>query len=157
MRTLVLGIGNTILGDDGIGVHVARELARRIDDENIDIKDTSIDSLNLLDWFIGYDRMIVIDAIITEDEKVGEIYRLQPENIRCPSSPFVSPHHANLTSTLEMGKSLFPSEMPEEIIVYAITTHEAFEVTEEMTEKVKKSIPEVVTLILNDINRDKLN
>ena len=48
MRTLVLGIGNPILGDDGVGFHIAQELAREIKDENIDVKDTSVDGLNLL-------------------------------------------------------------------------------------------------------------
>jgi len=39
MRTLVLGIGNPILGDDGVGFHIAQELAKEIKDENIDEKE----------------------------------------------------------------------------------------------------------------------
>ena len=80
MRTLVLGIGNPILGDDGIGFHIAQELAKEIKDENIDVKDTSEDGLNLLELIVGYDKLIIIDAIMTEDEEVGGIYRLKPED-----------------------------------------------------------------------------
>jgi len=152
VRTLVLGIGNPILGDDGIGFHIAQELAKEIKDENIDVKDTSVDGLNLLELIVGYDRLIVIDAIMTEDEKVGEIYRLKPENICEPARSAISPHHFNLATTLEIGKRLFPKEIPEEIIVFAVGTQEVTKVTEEMTVKVKKAIPRVVSLILEEIS-----
>ena len=152
MKTLVLGIGNSILGDDGIGVHVARELAGKISDKNIDVRDVSIDGLNLLELVLGYDKLVVIDAIMTEDGKVGEIYRLKPEKICDPARSAISPHHFNLATTLEIGKRLFPKEMPEEATVFAVSTREASKVTEEMTPKVKESIPKVVNLVLEEIN-----
>jgi len=152
MKTLVLGIGNSILGDDGIGVHVARELAGKISDKNIDVRDVSVDGLNLLELVLGYDKLVVIDAIMTEDGKVGEIYRLKPEKICDPARSAISPHHFNLATTLEIGKRLFPKEMPEEATVFAVSTREVSKVTEEMTPKVKESIPRVVNLVLEEIN-----
>lgn len=151
MRTLVLGIGNPILGDDGIGFHIAQELAKQIKDENIDVKDTSADGLNLLELIMGYDKLIVIDAIMTEDEKVGEIYRLKPENTGKPASLTVSPHHSNLATTIEIGKKLFAEEIPEEIIVFGISTQEVARVTEEITAKVKEAIPRVINLVLEEL------
>ncbi len=151
MRTLILGIGNSILGDDGIGVHVAQELARIIKDENVDVRDVSVDGLNLLDFIVGYDKLVVIDAIVTDDGEVGEIYRLKPENICDPSRSAISPHHFNLATTLEIGKRLFPNEIPEEVAVFAVGTQEVATVTEEMTEKVKKAVPRVVSLVLEEI------
>ena len=152
MKTLVLGIGNSILGDDGIGVHVARELAGKISDKDIDVKDVSIDGLNLLEIVLGYDKLVVIDAIMTEDGKVGEIYRLKPEKVCNPACSAISPHHFNLATTLEIGKRLFPKEMPKEATVFAVSTREVSKVTEEMTPKVKESIPRVVNLVLEEIN-----
>ncbi|GAH90757.1 unnamed protein product, partial [marine sediment metagenome] len=108
MRTLVLGIGNPILGDDGIGFHIAQELAKEINDENIDVKDTSVNGLNLLELIVGYDKLIVIDAIMTEDEKVGEIYRLKPRNSSETAWSTISLHHLNLATTIQIGKKLFP-------------------------------------------------
>ena len=104
MRTLVLGIGNPILGDDGVGFHIAQELAKEIKDENIDVKDTSIDGLNLLELIVGYDKLIVIDAMMTEDEKVGEIYRLKPSNGSETAWSTISLHHLNLDTTIQIGK-----------------------------------------------------
>jgi len=152
MKTLILGIGNSILGDDGVGVHVAQELAERITDESIDVKDTSVGGLNLLELIVGYDRLIVIDAIMTEDGEVGEVYRLRPESAGEPARSAISSHHCNLATTIEIGKKLFPGEMPEEIIVFAVGTQEVAKVTEELTGKVEGAIPRVVSLILEETN-----
>jgi len=152
VRTLVLGIGNPILGDDGIGFHIAQELAKQIKDENIDVKDTSADGLNLLELILGYDKLIVIDALMTKDEKVGEIYRLKPENTGKPASVTVSPHHFNLATTIEIGKKLFAGQIPEEIIVFGIGTQEVARVTEEITAKVKEAIPRVINLVLEELS-----
>jgi hydrogenase maturation protease len=141
-----------ILGDDGIGVHVAQELAREIRDENIDVRDVSVDGLNLLELIVGYDRLVVIDAIMTEVGEVGEIYRIKPENVCDPSCSAISPHHFNLATTIEIGKKLFPMEMPEEVTVFAVGTREVARVTEEMTNKVKEAIPKVVNLVLEQVD-----
>jgi hydrogenase maturation protease len=152
MRILLLGIGNPILGDDGVGVRVAQELARKIKDESIEIKDTSADSLNLLELIVGYDKLVIIDAIMTDAKKAGRIYRLKPENLCHPSHPTASPHHLNLATTIEIGRMLFPEEMPQEVAIFAIGTQQVTEVTEEMTAKVKQAIPKVVDLILKEVN-----
>jgi len=152
MKTLVLGIGNSILGDDGVGMRAAQELAGKIKDETIDVRDVSIDGLNLLELILGYDKLVVIDAVLTEREKVGEVYRFRPENVYDPSRSAISPHHFNLATTIEIGKRLFPEEMPEEVIAFAVGTEEATTVTEEMTDKVKEAIPVVVNLVLEELN-----
>lgn len=151
MRTLVLGIGNPILGDDGIGFHIAQELAKEINDENIDVKDTSVNGLNLLELVVGYDKLIVIDAIMTEDEKVGEIYRLKPRSSSETAWSTISLHHLNLATTIEIGERLFPKEMPGEVIIFAIGAQEVTEVTGEMTARVKEAIPRVINLVLEEL------
>ena len=152
MRTLVLGIGNPILGDDGIGFHIAQELAKEMNDENIDVKDTSVNGLNLLELIVGYDKLIVIDAIMTEDEKVGEIYRLKPRNSSETAWSTISLHHLNLATTIQIGKRLFPKEMPGEVIIFAIGAQEVTEVTGEMTARVKEAIPRVINLVLEELS-----
>lgn len=151
MRTLILGIGNTILGDDALGAHVSRELSSRIVDEDIDVRDVSFDGLNLLELFVGYDKLVVIDAIMTENGEVGTIYRLKPEKVCDPSRSAISPHHFNLATTIEIAKRLFPDEMPEEVTLYAVGIREVTQVTEEMTDKVKQAIPEVVKLVMEEV------
>jgi hydrogenase maturation protease len=152
MKTLILGIGNAILGDDGIGVRAAQELAAKVSDESVMVREVGFDGLNLLEIITGYDRLVVIDSIVTENGEVGKIYRLRPEQIYAPSGFAVSPHHFNLATTLEIGRRLLPGEIPEEVIVFAVDTEEATEVTEEMTEEVRQALPRVVQMVLEEIS-----
>ena len=155
MRTLVLGIGNPFLGDDGIGFSVAQELARVVKDENVDVKDASLPGLNLLELIIGYDRVIIIDAIMTDDGEVGEIYRLKPENFVKTVHPASSAHDVNLATAIEIGKKSLAEQMPADIIVFAVEIQEVTEFTDEMTRKVKEAIPGVVSLVLEEIGHSE--
>jgi hydrogenase maturation protease len=76
VKTLVLGIGNDILGDDGVGIHIARETARRISDADVTVEETGAGGLSLLEHIRGYRRLIIADAILTENTEVGKIHRL---------------------------------------------------------------------------------
>ncbi len=155
MRTLVLGIGNPILGDDGVGFHIAQELAKEIKDENVDVKDTSVGGLNLLELVVGYDKVIIIDAILTEHGEAGEVYRLGPEDIGEPAQSMISAHHLNLLTTIKLGRRLFPKKMPGEVTVLAVGIQEVAKVTEEMTGKVKEAIPKAVNLVLEEVASNK--
>lgn len=152
MKTLVLGIGNTLLGDDGVGIHAARELAAKVNRDDVTILDIGTDGLNLLEVMMGYDRMIVIDAIVTENADIGNIYCLKPEQLYTPSGFSVSPHHFNLATTLEIGRKLFPGEIPEDVIVFAVDTIEATEISEKMTDKVQDALPVLVSRVLEHLN-----
>jgi hydrogenase maturation protease len=151
VKTLIIGIGNPLLGDDGIGVHIARRLSGLIEDENVDVVDTNMGGLNLLDFILGYDKLIVIDAIMTGQDQVGEIYRLGPGEMGGPFYTAASPHHFNLPATIELGRRLFPSEMPKEVVVYAVGAREVAQISEEITDRVRKAIPGVTSLVLEEI------
>jgi hydrogenase maturation protease len=152
MKTLIMGIGNSLLGDDGIGVHIARRLSRLIKDENVAVVDANTGGLNLLDFILGYDKLIIIDAIMTNQNRIGEIYRLGQEKIGEPVYVATPPHHFNLPATIEIGRRLFPNEMPKEVIVYAVGTQDVAQITEDMTDKVKKAIPRVISLVLEEVS-----
>jgi hydrogenase maturation protease len=151
MRTLVLGIGNSILGDDGVGVRVAREVAARVKDGDVDVRDVSVDGLNLFDFILGYDKLVVIDAIVTEDGAVGDVFRIVPEKVCDPSRSAISPHHFNLATTIEIGKELFPDRIPRDVVLYAVATEEATAVSEEMTREVEQAVPRAVDLVMEEI------
>jgi hydrogenase maturation protease len=152
VKTLVLGIGNTVLGDDGVGVRVAQEVAARVSDENVEVRDVSVDGLNLFDFILGYDKLVVIDAIVTEDGRLGEVYRLEPETVCDPSRSAISPHHFNLGTTIEIGRRLFPDEMPQEVVLYAVDAHDSTVVSEQMTREVEEAVPRAVRMVLGEID-----
>jgi len=117
VKTLVLGIGNDILGDDGVGIHIAREAGRRISNADVTVEETGAGGLSLLERVQGYERLIIADAILTEKTEVGKIHRLTLKDL-AQTNGSITPHDAALRTTLEIGNSLFPGEMPNDVIVF---------------------------------------
>jgi hydrogenase maturation protease len=153
VKTLVLGIGNDILGDDGVGIHIARAVARRVKRRKITgvtVEETGAAGLSLLERIKGYQRLIIADALLTENTEVGKIHRLMLKGLAQTNDSF-TPHDAALRTTLEIGNSLFPGEMPADVVIYGVQTHNVEIVTGEMTKAVKTAVPVVVKMIMAEI------
>ena len=150
MKTLVLGIGNDILGDDGVGIHIARAVARKVSAKDARVEETGAAGLSLLELIKGYERLIIADAILTDNTEAGKIHRLTLKDL-AKTNNSITPHDAALVTTLEIGKSLFPGEMPREVVVYGVQTASVEHFSSKMTPAVKAAVPEVVRLILAEI------
>ncbi len=151
MKTLILGVGNEILGDDGAGCYVAEELAKTVSSENVDIKTVNLDGLALLEHMLGYQKLIVIDAIVTEKTKTGQVFRMRLCDLQENQGQPTLSHHMNLTTAIELGRRLFPDEMPREVVIFAIGIQEINEITLEMTVEVKEAAKKAVSLILAEL------
>lgn len=149
MRTLVLGMGNPILSDDAVGIRVAQEVGRILNDPQIAVSETSAAGLSLLDCMLGYDKIIIIDAIQTKEGRAGQIYRMKAEDFSS-AKRLSSPHQMNLVTALELGKMLNLA-MPREISVFAVETSDIATFSEKCTPEVEKAIPEVVNMVLEDL------
>ena len=149
MKALVLGIGNAILSDDGVGIKVAQEVGKHLHDPQIAVSETSAAGLSLLDSILGYDRVIIIDAIQTKEGKAGQIYRMKPEDFSF-AKRVSSPHQINLVTALELGKML-NLVMPRRITVFAVEAKDTTTFSEKCTPDVEKAIPEVVKMVLEDL------
>jgi len=150
MKTLILGLGNPILSDDGVGLHVARVLEGRLDQPEITVEETSMGGLSLLDLLTGYDRAIIIDAIQTREGKAGQIYRLDLEafNVTRHAS---SPHDINFATALEFGNRLGLA-LPQQIVIFAIELQDASTFSEECTPEVERAIPVCVEKVVQELN-----
>lgn len=153
MKTLVLGIGNPILGDDGVGYHVVQELTREVGGRSadVDIEEACIGGLRSLDLIVGYDKVVLVDAIKTDRGEAGEIYKLEPEDFTGTVHLGASAHDTNLATAIRIGNEFATAQMPKEIVIFAIEVEEVAAFTEEMTEKVRKAVPKVVDLVLQEI------
>ncbi len=162
MKTLILGIGNPILTDDGVGIRVANEIKRlweirlrRTDVEvrkpfpQIEVMEASVDGISLLDYIVGYDKLIIIDSIKTEKGNSGSLYKLKIEDLSTSQSPSYS-HGVNLRTAIELGKRL-GYKIPEFIDIYAIEIEDNITFSEHCTTKVKEAIPRIVDTILKTI------
>ena len=150
-KTLILGLGNSLLSDDGVGLTIATELKNRLNEPDITIMETSVAGLSLLDLLVGYDRAIIIDAIQTLDGKPGQIYRLDPEAFDTTRRT-ISPHDVNFTTALEFGKKV-GLPLPQEIVIFAVEVSDVSTFSEEYTPQVKQAIPTCVEMVLQELKR----
>jgi len=149
MKALVLGIGNPILSDDGVGIRVAHEVGENLNDPQVAVSETSAAGLSLLDSMLGYDKVIIIDAIQTKEGKAGQIYRMKPEDFSS-AKRLSSPHQINLVTALELGRMLNLA-MPREISVFAVEAEDIDIFSEKCTPEVEKAIPEVAKMVLENL------
>jgi len=153
MKTIVLGIGNLILGDDGVGVHVANEVKKHIHSPNITVDEAITGGMNLLDLLLGYDKAVIIDAVKSEDSEQGEVKRIKLSDFTTMHS--CNPHDVSLIEAIEMANKLGEDRIPEEIIVIGIMMKEIpCEFGEELSEKIAAAVPKAVEMTLNELKKE---
>jgi len=117
--TIVLGMGNPILGDDGAGYRIAELLEERFSGGGgPEVIPTSSDWICILDHLDGFRRLVVVDTISTGCHPPGTVRALSPSELGS-DSPLYSIHHLSVIEALELGGSMGLS-MPTELTVYAI-------------------------------------
>ena len=150
MRTIVLGVGNQILGDDGVGVHVANELKKHIQDPNITIDEATTGGMNLLDLLLGYDKAIIIDAVKSETGENGEVKRIPLDDFSTMHS--CNPHDVSLSEAIEMAKKLGETKIPQEIVIIGIMMKQIpCEFGEKLSKNIETAVPKAVEMTLNEI------
>lgn len=144
MRTLVVGIGSTIRGDDGIGVHVARKLKEESYAESYDIIELGTAGLSLLDYVEGYDRLIIVDAIVT-GAPPGTVHELRGEDVT-KTAHLGDGHESDLPTTLALGRRL-GKHMLKDVVIIAVEAAGLDDFSEQLTPEVEKAIPEALARI----------
>jgi len=146
MNTLILGIGNPILTDDGVGIKIAQKLKE--ENQKLEVIATSEAGLELLDLIAGYDKLIIIDSIKTGQGKPGELYKLKLEDLK-PSKDFPSSHGIDVATAFELGKGL-RYKMPKFVSIYAVGIRDNTTFGEECTEEVEERIPFIARQIIEE-------
>jgi hydrogenase maturation protease len=152
-RTLILGLGNPILGDDGVGIAIARNIKERWPaDPSTDIIEASLAGRFLLDLITGYQTVIVADAIITDEQsQAGSVYTISVEDLGAVVNPYAS-HALDLRTTVELGKQL-GYEMPDTIRIYAVEIKENTVFREALSPEVEATVVPVARRIMQDLGK----
>ena len=148
---MILGLGNPILGDDGVGIAIARAIKElRPCDPSVDIIEASIAGRFLLDLITGYRTVIVADAIITDEKApAGSVYTLSVGDLGSVVNPYAS-HALDLRTTVELGKAL-GYELPEEIRIYAVEIKEHTVFREGLNPEVEAAVLPAAGKIMEDL------
>ena len=152
MKTLVLGLGNPILTDDGVGIHVVRAVARQCPRHlAATFAEASVGGLRLLDTLKGYDRVILVDAIQTRDGLPGSVYRLGLGDLKTPLHSGSS-HDLSLPEALALGRRLgmrLPSD--DDLTILAIEVEDVLTLGEVCTPSVLRAFPRAVEATLAEL------
>lgn len=158
MKTLIIGLGNPILTDDGVGVKVAYQLQELVDEKShpeVTITEASAGGIRLMEAMLGYDRVILIDAFLLDEEKTqpGRIHRLTLDQLGSlsPTQHSASAHDTTLFTALEAAQEMgYPT--PPEVIVFAVEVQNILEFSETPTPPVAEAIPKVTQLVLEELS-----
>lgn len=103
-KLLVLGVGNTLMMDEGIGVHTVHELLKENwPDEEMDLIDGGTFTQDIFYLFVEYEKILVLD-IVRGGQKPGTIYRLSEDDLRQNQKQTLSLHDIDLLDSLSMAK-----------------------------------------------------
>jgi hydrogenase maturation protease len=144
-RLLALGLGNPILRDDGVGWRVVEQVQRTVN--RIECDCVSLGGLALMERMVGYDRVVLVDAIRTPDGAPGTVYRLALDDL--PTLHANAAHDATLKAALALGRGLgavLPA--PEDIAIIAVEAADVLDFGEGLSPAVAAAVPEAAALVV---------
>lgn len=157
-KLLILGLGNTLLSDDGIGIYLGRRVSTLLsgadglggmDGLGPDFVEASLGGLQLLDYIDGYEHLVIIDAVQTADGVAGQLYSLTEKSL-ASTVRLTSVHDINLTTALQLGRQLGMA-IPAQVDIYAIEAQDLFTFQESCTPELTAAIPDLAARIAADI------
>jgi hydrogenase maturation protease len=154
--TLVLGLGNPILGDDGVGWRAAEAFRTQWEaglrpgfpsstlsgEERlpVEVDFLSVGGLTLMERMIGYQRVVLIDAALTRQHPIGEVSCFPFEQLPpITQGHLASSHDTTLQNALAVGRSM-GADLPSEIWVVAIEAQNMYEFTEQLSPAVASAV-----------------
>jgi len=154
MKTLVIGLGNPILGDDGVGWRVVEEVARvTADRPEVETDCVSLGGLSLMERLTDFERVILVDAIHTGKKPVGEVSRFVLSDIPdLTAGHSGSAHDTSLRTALNVGRSMdIPLPADEAVTVVAIEAENVYDFTQELSAAVAAAISVAVQVVLDEL------
>lgn len=144
--TVIIGIGNILLKDDGVGVHVITRLEKEALPPTVELVDGGTSTLDTLGYFLDYRRIIVVDCLRAGLEP-GTLYRIQPEDIKKYQKENLSIHDVQILDVVKMANMM--GKYPE-VVIFGIEP-KTIAVDLEMTDLLKGRISDVVANIKKEL------
>ncbi len=146
--TLVLGMGNPILSDDGVGLYVAERVRETALPTGVEVMQSEVAGLRLLELVRGHDKVVIVDALRSGREP-GDVVRYEAKDFK-GGHRYGSAHSIGLGTVLELGRRL-GYDMPEDVVVFAIEADDIETFGEEFCEPVADAAERVVELVRAEV------
>ncbi len=145
-KTLVLGLGNVIMGDEGVGVHVVRALAQRNLPDGVECLDGGTGGFILLEPLQEADRIILVDAT-ADDQPYGTVTRTTPKFSK-DYPPTLTAHDIGVKDLLD---AFYMQGGTRDVVLYAITIDPRQPISMDLSEECKHARDEAVKWILAEL------
>lgn len=146
-KTLILGLGNILMQDEGVGVRVVEAMRDVPLPSGVDLLDGGTAGLSLLELMEGYDRVIVVDAVEAGAEP-GAIFKFRPEDLAAmPNVQLISFHQVGLMDVLQLAESV--GQRPEVVIIGVQPA--SLNWGTELTPQLQDAVPRVIEFVLREI------
>jgi hydrogenase maturation protease len=145
---LILGIGNILLKDEGVGVHTAKRMMEMALPPDVEVMDGGTMGLNLLFYIEGRKKVIVIDTVLVGDPP-GTIFRFTDASLVDNKPMLRTAHGVDFTDVIKTSKML--GTKPDEIVFIGIEP-ESLEEGLEMTPTIEKRVPVLIKMVMKELN-----
>ncbi len=149
---LILGVGNTLLGDEGVGVHVIEMMKKMEPLDNTELIDGGTALIELLHLLSNREKVIVIDAVKCGNEP-GAVYRFTPRDVAILKQNQISVHQVGILEALSMAE--LAGWRPHEVVIFGIEPKRV-DWGLELSPEVASIVPEVIKLIMNELSEKRL-
>lgn len=144
--TIIIGIGNILLQDDGVGIRVIEQLENEKLPSTIELVDGGTSTLDTLGFFLDYKKVIIVDCL-KANLQPGTIYKIRPEDIKNYKKENLSIHDVQILEVVKMANMM--DKYPE-VIIFGIEP-EKISLNLEMTETMISKIPEIIFNIKKEL------
>lgn len=144
MKTLIIGLGNPLLGDDGVGIEIVNSLKQNV--QNTDIVVMNSSGFEVAEKMLEYDKVIVVDAIAGREP--GSVHTFSLEDFK-PTLHFTNPHDTNIQTAINLLSNCM--EVPREVKFVVVEIMPENEFREGLSPAVKKAISKARKLVLKEL------
>lgn len=146
-KILILGIGNEVLKDDGIGPKIVKDLRSRIQVENIDYKNSVVGGMETIEMMKAYEKVVIIDAIFTKGGIPGTVYYSSYPNHK-KTLHLSNAHDISFDMSVRLALKL-GIPVPSRIKVIAVEILEDREFGEELTKPLAESYNDILSTVID--------
>lgn len=148
MSAIILGVGNILLGDEGIGIRVVEELENRFSfPDEVMLLDGGTAGIELLRYIEGRDLLIIIDAM-RADLAPGTVFKVEGEDVAKRFMTKISPHQIGLSDLLAAG--ILSDNIPKQVILFGVEP-ERMETGITLSNVVEASLEKIIAAILDEL------
>ena len=150
-KIVIVGVGNILMGDEGIGVVLVKLLEKNKYTEKIDFIDAGTSFFNVVSGLRNYDKVIIIDSVLG-GKSPGTMYRFEISDIEETGiNGMLSAHDLGVMQSIKLEKLV--GDFPEDTVFFGIEP-KSIDLSMELSDKVQEKVEQIIDKIVEELKKD---